>query len=154
MAGIFDVQAGELINEVAKGFKQRLKAPSFVPFVKTGAQAERAPQNPDWWFVRTASVLYRVYVDGPVGTESLRTYYGGKKRRKRKPPEFRKASGKIVRTCLQALEKEGLLKKAKKGRLVTADGEKLLAAAAKEVASKVKQKEAEPAVAVASAEKK
>jgi ribosomal protein S19E (S16A) len=102
-------------------------------FAKTGMHRERAPQRKDWWFVRCASILYRVYKDGPVGTESLRSYYGGKRNRGVKPHHFSKSGGKVIRTCLQALEKDGLIKKAKpKGREISSKGEKFLLLKSKE----------------------
>lgn len=138
--GIYDVPATELIEEVAEELKARMQQPEFVKWVKSGAHRERAPLRPNWWYVRAASILYRVYRDGPVGTESLRTYYGGKRNRGVKPEKFKKASGKIIRTCLQALEKEGLIKKEKKGRGISSKGESFLAKKAKEVAGKLKEK--------------
>lgn len=138
--GIFDVPAGVLIGEIAKELKGRVEKPAWTDWVKTGMSRERSPQNPDWFFVRMASVLYRVYADGPLGTESLKTYYGGRRRRGLKTEHFRKASGKIIRTCLQNLEKEGLIKKVEKGkgRTITGKGEKYLVAKAKEVAEILK----------------
>lgn len=124
--GIYDVPAGMLISEVAKDLKAKLKKPAFTEHVKTGAHRERQPNDPDWFYTRAASVLYRVYKEGGTGTGTLRTYYGGRKNRGVKPEEKRKASGKIIRTCLQMLEKEGLLKKEKKGRSVSGKGEKYL----------------------------
>lgn len=124
--GIFDVEPAVLIKEIAKDFRQKFKQPQWAEWVKTGTHTERAPQNKDWFFERTASVLYRVYKDGPVGTESLRTYYGGRKKRGVRPEKKRKSSGKIIRTCLQTLEKEGFIKKGKTGRAVTGKGESYL----------------------------
>jgi len=138
--GIYDVPATELIDEVAKDFKERVEQPALVKWGKTGAHKERAPLRGDWWYVRTASILYRVYKDGPVGTESLRTYYGGKRNRGVRPEKFKKASGKIIRTCLQALEKEGLIKKEKKGRGISSKGESFLSKKAKELSAKLKQR--------------
>ncbi len=124
--GIYDVPAAGLIEEVAKDLKAKIKQPAFAPYVKTGANRERAPNNPDWFFHRAASVLYRVYKNGALGTGALRSYYGGRKNRGVRPEHKVKASGKIIRLALQSLEKEGLVKKDKKGRKITAKGEKLL----------------------------
>ena len=136
---IYDVPAGELIKEVAKGLKQKMKAPEWTRFVKTGSHVERAPQNPDWFFVRNASILYRIYKEGPLGTGELRSYYGGRKNRGKAPERKRKAGGKVIRMCLQMLEKEGLVKKGKTGRVVTGAGEKYLNAKSKEVRAHLKE---------------
>lgn len=124
--GIFDVPASELIKEAAGNLKQKIQKPEWIDFAKTGESRERSPQDRDFWFVRNASILYRVYKEGPLGTGSLRSYYGGRKNRGVRPEHHRKGSGKIIRLCLQTLEKEGLIKKTKKGRTVTSAGEKFL----------------------------
>lgn len=131
--GIFDVPASMLIEEVAKDLKQKIQQPEFIMFVKSGAHTERAPNNPDWFYMRNASILYQIYKHGSTGTGHLRNYYGGRKNRGVKPERKRKASGKIIRVCLQSLEKQGLLKQEKKGRSVSSQGEKLLYAKAIEV---------------------
>ncbi len=125
---VYDVPADLLIEQMSKDLKQKIEQPKFVPFVKSGAHRERAPQNPEWYFIRCASILRRIYVDGVQGTESLRSYYGGRKARGTKPHEFRKSSGKVIRSCLQSLEKAGFVQKdpKKKGRVVSPAGEKYL----------------------------
>ncbi len=133
--GVFDVDTGKLIEQVADEFrKDNYSRPKFADFVKTGMSREKHPQNQNWYFVRMASVLYRLYKEGPLGTGSLRTYYGGRKNRGTKRHHFYKASGKIIRTCLQELEKQGLVKKENKGRSITGKGQKLLNEKAKIVA--------------------
>ncbi|MFH0714168.1 MAG: 30S ribosomal protein S19e [Candidatus Diapherotrites archaeon] len=135
---VYDVPADLLIEQVATDLKGKVQPPAFAPFVKSGAHRERAPQNPDWYYIRCASILRRLFVDGVQGTESLRTYYGGKKARGTKPHEFRKSSGKIIRSCLQNLEKAGLIIKdpKKKGRIVSPQGESYLNGQAKILAPK------------------
>jgi len=138
LVSVYDVHAELLINEIAKDLKEKFKVerPAFATFAKTGVSKERAPQNPEWYYIRMASILRRVYVDGPVGVESLRTYYGGRKARGSKPHEFRKASGKIIRKCLQELEKLGFVEKDKnkEGRKIAGKGEKFLNEKAKHTA--------------------
>lgn len=139
MSAIQEVPASELIREIATLFRENpaIKEPGFVPFVKTGSHRERAPIQKGWYFTRLASVLYRVYVDGPLGTESLRSYYGGRKSRGVKPEKFRKASGKVLRVCMQELEKQGLIQKHKKGgREISSRGQSMLERTAKEMLKK------------------
>lgn len=125
--GIYDVPASFIIEETAEKLKTEITQPAFVPFVKTGVQAERAPQREDWFYMRMASILYRAYKWGNIGTERLRTYYGGRKNRGVKREHHYKASGKIIRSAVQGLEKAGYLEKAQpKGRKVSSKGLKLL----------------------------
>ncbi|MHA2236574.1 MAG: 30S ribosomal protein S19e [Candidatus Thorarchaeota archaeon] len=114
--------ANILIRRLAQDLKSReeIAPPEWMQFVKTGAHKERAPDDPDFWFVRCASILRKVYLNGPIGTEKLRIEYGGRKRRGVKPNKFQKGSGAIVRTALQQLEKAGFItKRATKGREMT-----------------------------------
>ena len=128
MTTVFDVPADLLIEKVAEEFKQndKIESPAWSNFVRTGVQKERKPENPDWWFIRTASIIRRVYIDGPVGVQSLRTFYGGKKDRGVRPEKFMKGSGSIIRTALQQLEKAGYVEKVEGGRVVTPQGRSFL----------------------------
>ena len=127
MVSVYDVPANELIEASADELKRQnmVKAPEWAVFVKTGVHKARPPVNPDWWYVRSASVLRTVYLRGPVGVEKLKTLYGGKQRRGHKPAIFATGSGNIARKILQQLEKSGLVAsvdKPKKGRKITAKG--------------------------------
>ncbi len=142
MVTVYDVPGTELIKEITKELKQNknIIQPDYVNYVKTGAHNERAPQDEDWYYTRMASILRRLYLDGPgIGTESLRTYYGGRKNRGVKPHKKVKAGGKIIRNCLQALEKEELIKKEKKGRILTIKGINLLNKTSKKVSDYLKE---------------
>ncbi|MBI4043881.1 MAG: 30S ribosomal protein S19e [Candidatus Diapherotrites archaeon] len=138
--GILDVPASELIQDLKEDLKTKgLNQPRFIDYVKSGAHAERAPLQRDWWFMRCASILYRIYREGPLGTESLRTYYGGKKARGVRPHRFTKAGGKVIRTCLQALEKNQFVKKEKKGRILTPAGQKYLNTISKKTLERIQR---------------
>ncbi len=63
---------------------------SWTSVAKTGMHVEKQPQNSDWWYVRSASVLRKVYVHGPIGLEDLRSDYGGRKNRGSKPDRVKK----------------------------------------------------------------
>ncbi len=129
---MFDVHPNKLIPRIAEELKKdsNIHPPRWAEFVKTGAHAERPPVDPDWWFVRCASVLRTLKTRGPIGVSKLRVKYGGKRNRGMKPEEFRKASGNIIRKVLQQLEKGGYAKSVeksqKKGRIITPKGVALL----------------------------
>jgi small subunit ribosomal protein S19e len=84
------------------------------------------PENDDWWYVRAASVLRRIYTDGPVGAQRMRSIYGGKRNRGPAPSQFRKGSGAIVRKLFQQLEATGYVSQTRGGRTVTAAGRSFL----------------------------
>ncbi|MDO5848533.1 MAG: 30S ribosomal protein S19e [Methanobrevibacter sp.] len=128
MTTVFDVPAEVLIDTVAEEFKNndKINPPAWANFVKTGVHKERKPENPDWWYIRTASIFRRVYMDGPVGVMSLRTFYGGKKDRGVRPEVFRKGSGAIIRGALHQLEDAGFVEKVEGGRVVTPAGRSYL----------------------------
>lgn len=117
MTHILQVQPGALIEQASKQLKAEkiVTPPEWSDVVKTGCHKERMPDSPDWWYVRCAAVLRAVAKLGPVGTEKLRTKFGGKKDRGHKPERFCKGSGSILRKALQQLEEADFVKKAEKG---------------------------------------
>jgi len=130
MTTAYDVPAEVLIGKLSGYIKETIKdvtPPEWSAHVKTGSHVERVPQVPDWWYVRTASLLRKLYMDGPVGVQRLRKEYGGRKRKGNAPAHHRKAGGSIIRTSLQQLEKAGLVDKIdKSGRVVSKKGRSLL----------------------------
>ncbi len=90
---------------------KELKAPEWASLVKSGVSKERVPADPDFWYVRTASILRQLYIQGVVGVEKLRTRYGGKKNRGARRSKFMKSSGKMIRVILQQCEAAGLVEK-------------------------------------------
>jgi small subunit ribosomal protein S19e len=132
MATVYEIPAGDLIEAAAKDLKEnvKLKKPAWAEFVKTGTHVERMPENPDWWFHRAASVLRKVYINGPVGVQSLRVAYGSTKNRGVKPEAFRRAGGKNIRVLLQEYDRLGftekVVTKGQCGRRVTPKGQSYL----------------------------
>jgi small subunit ribosomal protein S19e len=101
---------------------------------KTGTHVEKQPQDPDWWYVRSASLLRKIYIHGPIGIEKLRADYGGRKNYGVKPEHAAKAGGSIVRKALQQLETAGYIETFKpRGRRLTREGRKLLQELAEEL---------------------
>jgi len=138
MATVYDVPADKLIRETAQDLKEnaKLEMPEWAVFVKTGTHKERRPQDGGWWWMRCASVLRRIYLEGPVGVQRLRTFYGGRKNRGHKPEEFRRAGGKIIRTVLRELDAAGFTKSGKSGRIITPKGQSYLDALSSKISRK------------------
>jgi small subunit ribosomal protein S19e len=73
-----------------------IKAPEWAIFVKTGVHKERPPIQEDWWQIRAADVLRTIERMGPIGTQKLRTKYGGKKNISRtKSNKYKQACNRI-----------------------------------------------------------
>lgn len=138
MTTVYDVPAEPLIERAASELSDRdeITEPEWAPFVRTGAHRERPPEENDWWFTRTAAVLRKVYLDGPVGTERLASEFGGKRNRGSRPHHATKGSRSIVRESLQQLEAAGLVEQdehGRGGRQVTPEGQSFLDNLADEV---------------------
>ena len=91
-----DVPAKEFIEAFSKHLKKgnKIKMPDvsspslcslilnyiyqWASYVKTGCYKELPPYDPDWLYVRAASIAYQLYIRGKVGISALRTHYGGK----------------------------------------------------------------------------
>ncbi len=128
MTTVFDIPANALIAKVAEELKNEseIKAPEWSEYVKTGVHKQMPPENPDWWYIRSAAVLRRIYVDGPIGVERMRSVYGGMQDRGSKPSHFRKGSGSIARKVMQQLEAAGYIEKVTGGRNLSGKGHKFL----------------------------
>jgi small subunit ribosomal protein S19e len=124
MTTAFDIPPDALIKRLGEELKKKpeIAPPAWAPFVKTGVNKELPPEDPDWWYIRAGAVLRRVYRDGPVGVQRLRSVYGGSKNRGSRPNKFRKGSGAILRKVLQQLEAAGLVEKSKTGRNISPAG--------------------------------
>jgi small subunit ribosomal protein S19e len=138
MKSVYDVPADRLIKKAAEKLKDipEVKIPDWMEFAKSGAHRERPPEQGDFWHVRCAAMLRKLYLNSPIGVSRMRREYGGRKHRGVKPERFRKGSGSVAREALQQLEKAGLVGHSKKGRHITGKGKSFLDSAAKE-ASKV-----------------
>jgi small subunit ribosomal protein S19e len=126
---IKDIEADKLVECVSKELEKMedMKQPEWAKFVKTGVCKERPPAQKNWWYIRSASILRRLYIDGPIGVSKLRRVYGHRKRRGHKPEHKYPASGSVIREIFQQLEKAGLVKNEKrKGRMLTAKGKAFL----------------------------
>ncbi|OGI15147.1 30S ribosomal protein S19e [Candidatus Micrarchaeota archaeon RBG_16_49_10] len=93
-----------------------IKPPEWSQYAKTGSHRKFPPADAEWWYTRASSVLRRIYLDGPVGVQRLRTFYGGRKDRGHKPERFRRSGGGHIRKILQQLEAAGFVQKNEQGK--------------------------------------
>ena len=124
MAKVYDVPADVLIGKLAEILKNEdIPAPSWIPFVKTGAHADKPPQDREWWHTRCASLMRKIYLHGPIGINELRNDYGGGKPYGYGAAHHRDAGGAIIRNAIHGLEKLGYVEKVeKKGRVISKQG--------------------------------
>ena len=117
MAKVYDVPADILINRLSEILKKEdIPAPGWASFVKTGTHADKPPQNSEWWHVRCASILRKIYFNGPVSINELRSMYGGGRPVGYGAAHHKDASGAIIRNAIHGLEKLGLVTKIEKKR--------------------------------------
>ena len=129
MTTVFDVPSKELIDEVAKKLEtdKIVSMPEANSYSRTGVSKENPPENNNWWYVRCASILRKIYINDGIGIEHLRAEYGGKRNRGYKPHKARSGSGSITRRAVQQLEKAGYVTRIKgKGRVLTPKGRSFL----------------------------
>ena len=122
---IYEAQAyNKALAEALKKMPE-FKVPEWSLFVKSGPSKQRPINDDDFWHKRAASILRQIYKKGVVGVNRLRTKYGSRKDRGMRPPEFRRAGGKIIRTILQQCDAAGLTEASidkRKGRKLTKKG--------------------------------
>ncbi len=129
MVTVYDVEPNSYIDALKEKLKsiESLKQPEWSKFVKTGIHKIRPPSQPDFWYIRAASIMRNLYIHNAKGVQRLRTKYGGRKDRGARQEKFVKGAGKIIRTILQQLEESGLVEKVpRRGRKLTPKGIKLM----------------------------
>lgn len=126
MTTVYDVPANMLIKRLAEELRRKypqVNSPGWASYVKTGSHVQRPPQDKDWWYTRSASMLRKIYLHGPIGHTDLRSEYGGSWRVSYAAKHHRNAGGSAIAEVLQQLEEAGLvIKEATKGRIVTSRG--------------------------------
>lgn len=132
MTTVYDIPADMLIRATAEELKtiEAVTPPDWAEFAKTGVHKQEPPEDPEWWYTRAAAVLRRVYIDGPMGVQRMRTFYGGKKDRGSDPFQFRRGSGSVIRTILQQLENAGFVTHDRTGRRISPAGRSFMDAVA------------------------
>ncbi len=131
-----DVPPAILLPRLATELRTRaaVRPPPWATFVKTGVHKERAPVQTDWWYLRSASVLRKIYLKGNIGIERLSAEYGGKRDRGSAPYHARSGSRSVLREIVHQLETAGLLQPYKtQGRRVSPEGAKLLDTVSRDV---------------------
>ena len=129
---IYDVPIDKLLQKTSEELKkiEVIAPPEWAQFVKTSMSKERPPVQDDWWYMRAASILRKIYVLGPIGVSKLSKKYGCKKDRGHKPEKTVSGSTKIIRTILQQLDKAGMTVSAEKGvhkgKIITPKGRSFL----------------------------
>ena len=72
MAKVYDVPADMLIKKLTEILKSEdLNPPTWISFVKTGVHADKPPQKVDWWYTRCASILRKIYLNGPISIADM-----------------------------------------------------------------------------------
>ncbi|XP_071915631.1 small ribosomal subunit protein eS19x-like [Coffea arabica] len=103
----------------------RMELPQWVDIVKTGTLKELAPYDPDWYYIRAASMARKIYLRQGLGVGAFRRIYGGSKRNGSRPPHFGKSSGSVARHILQQLQKMNIVDMDPKGgRRITSSGQR------------------------------
>merc|ERR1712078_950714 len=122
-----DVPADEFIKAAAEFLKRQPKfdVPKWHDIVKTGTLKEYSPYDEDWFFIRSASILRKVYLRKGTGVGALKKWYGGSNgtHRGTRKAHFTTASGAIIRKAMFELEKLEMMEKTGDGgREITSKG--------------------------------
>jgi small subunit ribosomal protein S19e len=136
MSNVYDVKPSELISAAAEALKDKIKKKEYINYVKSGAGKERPPQQENFWYIRSASLLRQVYLNGPIGVQRLSTRYGNRKEHSVHRRHHVAAARGIIRDMLQELENAKLIKRDKVGRVITPQGRSFLDKIATQIATK------------------
>merc|ERR1711865_159480 len=95
-----DVSPHTFVKEYAAYLRttNKIELPPWVDLVKTATYKELAPYDPDWYYVRAASVARKVYLRQGLGVGGLRKIYGGAAGKNTTcKVHFKRCSGSVMR---------------------------------------------------------
>ncbi|GMH27021.1 hypothetical protein Nepgr_028864 [Nepenthes gracilis] len=122
-----DISPREFVKAYAAHLKRsgKIELPHWTDIVKTGVHKELAPYDPDWYYIRAASMARKIYLRGGLGVGAFRRIYGGRKRNGSRPPHLCKSGGAIARHILQQLQDINIIDiDPKGGRRITSSGQR------------------------------
>merc|ERR1711988_1174022 len=135
-----DVAAQEFVVQYAMHLKRsgKMELPKWADLVKTGTTKELAPYDPDWYYIRAASIARKVYLRGGIGVGSFKRIFGGRKHRGTRPETFMTGSGSVCRHILKELESLKIIEKVPdgKGRRISPQGQRDLDSIAGQIGQK------------------
>ncbi|MEO2114807.1 MAG: 30S ribosomal protein S19e [Candidatus Poseidoniia archaeon] len=149
MTTYYDVPAGLLISSLAEKMQSydKISAPEWASQIKTGTHRERPPVQDDWWHTRAASILRKVAMKGPIGTNRISQEFGGAKDRGVKKNKAVAGSRNVARKILQQLAESGLIENSMNssgtvnhGRIISSKGHALLDLIAHSVRGEAEEK--------------
>ncbi|KAJ6808401.1 40S ribosomal protein S19-like [Iris pallida] len=100
----------------------QMELPHWTDIVKTGRFKELASYDPDWYYIRAASMARKIYLRQGLGVGGFQKIYGGRKRNGSRPPHLRKSSGAVARHILQLQQMNIVDVHPKGGRIITSQG--------------------------------
>merc|ERR1712136_459199 len=125
MSSVKDVDQQKFVVGFADFLKKsgKMTVPEWADLIKLSRFNEQGPHNPDWFYVRAASMARHLYIRAPAGVGSFTKIYGARKRNGTAPSHFMRASQSVSRRVLQALESMALVEQdTNGGRRLTSQG--------------------------------
>lgn len=104
-ATVKDVPADKFIAQLAAHLKKKMDVPQWADLVKTAPYKEMCPQDPDWFFIRAASLARRIYIRGGNGVGAFTKVYGGRASHGVRNADFGRAARGCIRHALTQLKK-------------------------------------------------
>lgn len=127
VTGVKDVSADLFIKQTAKLLSEcdSFEVPDWLDLCKSASARELAPYDKNFIYIRAASILRKLACEKSYGVGILARFYGGKKRNGVAPNHAATASKKIIRHCLQQLEKMNFVEQrgSTKNRFLTPKGQ-------------------------------
>ncbi len=104
-----DVTPAEFIASYAQQLRknENIELPEWVDVVKTAHGREMPPMSEDWYYIRAASVIRKIYIHKGLGVGALARWYGGAKFKGVTPRHHHFASRKVLRHILQQVRTRG-----------------------------------------------
>jgi small subunit ribosomal protein S19e len=137
MEEIYEVGSQDF-NEALKSYlkgSEKLVLPTDWDIIKTGRGRERAPEDNDWYYMRTAATVRQLAANGAVTAEFLANKYGNRKNRGVRPSKFVPCDLYLCESVLDNLKNMGWIDPSNKSDMLTDRAKKTV----REIIEKVRE---------------
>jgi len=87
-----------------------------VKIHKSGVCAERVPEQENWWFIRGAAMMRKIYMEGPIGVRDLRKEFGKKRRMGVRPARYTRHQAQSQESSCSSLKRQDMSPRQRKTR--------------------------------------
>lgn len=128
MEQAYRVKAAPLIEAIKETLKSKndIKLPENYDLIKTSHGKQYSPEDPNWFYVRMASIVRTVMCKGSVSLKTLARKHSCRKNGGVRPSRYAKASDFVNASAVEQLIKIGWFNFQSKNDILTSNAKEVL----------------------------